>query len=120
MNFFNNYELNSKNSFNALLPILKIKNDVLPQEDVFENYLHLRQSSFINFFVHNMIDIPICFKKSKSLRFKSFEFFFIKFINLLMKKGQYEKTVRIFLNSFFIFFDDMFEESIKNNITRFS
>lgn len=80
-----------------------LTNEILP------NYIRLRTSSFINFFVTNMIDIPICFKKSKSLKNKNFEFFFLKFTNLIMRHGKREKTFRHIWNSFFFFYDKEFE-----------
>ena len=42
-----------------------------------------------------MIDVPICFKKSKSLRRVSFELPILKFINFLMRKGKKEKITRV-------------------------
>ena len=41
-----------------------------------------------------MVDIPICFKKSPSLRYKSFELPILKFSNFLMQKGKREKILR--------------------------
>ncbi len=41
-----------------------------------------------------MVDIPICFKKSPSLRMKNFELPILKFTNFLMHKGKREKIIR--------------------------
>jgi hypothetical protein len=50
----------------------------------FNDFNYIRNSSFIKFFINNMIDIPICFKKSKSLKLKNFELPLLKFCNFLM------------------------------------
>lgn len=68
------------------------------------SFLFLRGSSFISFFIENMIDVPICFKKSKSLKRKNFELNLLKFVNLLMRQGKKEKTIKQFNTSFFNFF----------------
>ena len=73
------------------------------------NFMFLKNSSFINFFLSNMIDVPICFKKSKSLKTKNFELPFLKFSNFLMKKGKKNKTFNVIFNTFRTFFN-----SIKN------
>jgi hypothetical protein len=76
--------------------ILYSNDDNFTEEDFFfKNYINLRKSTFISFFVSNLVDIPICFKKSKSLKSKNFEFFFLKFTNLIMRKGKKEKTLRV-------------------------
>ena len=69
-----------------------------------DHYFYLRKLSFINFFINNMIDVPVCFKKSKSLKFRNFELPILRFSNFLMKKGKREKinrtlfkTIRLFL-----------------------
>jgi len=64
------------------------------EELPFENFVYLKKSSFISFFINNMVDIPICFKKSPSLRYRSFELPILKFSNFLMQKGKREKIVR--------------------------
>jgi hypothetical protein len=62
-------------------------------EETFDDkYLYLRKSTFITFFIDNMIDVPICFKKSRSLKTKNFELPILKFSNFLMRQGKREKT----------------------------
>jgi hypothetical protein len=73
----------------------------------FQKFLFLRKSTFISFFIDNMIDVPICFKKSKSLKMRNSELPFLKFTNLLMRRGEREKTTRIVIRSFFLFFSTM-------------
>lgn len=70
----------------------------------FFDFIYLRQSSYIKFFMNNMIDVPICFKKSKSLKSKNFELPLLKFSNFLMKQGKREKITNTLTRSFRNFF----------------
>jgi hypothetical protein len=121
--------LDNYNFIKNLDDVLEIKFDsekIIPtasccfinEENFFELYLPLRKSSFINFFTTNMVDVPICFKKSKSIKTKNFEFFFLKFNNLLMRDGKREKTLRLFLNSFFNFFETFLEKKLETENNR--
>jgi len=78
-----------------------------------ENFLHLRHLSFISFFINNMIDVPVCFKKSISLRRRIFELPILKFSNVLMRKGHREQIVKVLLSSFFKFFNELRKEKFK-------
>jgi hypothetical protein len=84
--------------------------DFIEQEDIsidplnLSLYAHIKKNSFISFFVDQLIDVPICFKKSKSLRFKHTELMLIKLINFLMKKGDKEHTTRTVFRAFHLFF----------------
>ncbi len=60
------------------------------------SFLHLRQSTVISFFVDNLIDVPTCFKKSKSLYNTSFELPFLKCINILMRHGNKNQVFKVF------------------------
>lgn len=80
-----------------------------------ENFFYIRNSSFINFFLNNMIDVPICFKKSFSLKTKNFELPLLKFSNFLMWEGKREKIIRILFNSFRLFFKFFKFNDIKNS-----
>jgi len=112
--YYENFYLKAEN----FLPSLK--ENFFIDETIFENYLVLRQSSFIGFFINNLIDVPICFKKSKSLKTKNFEFIFLKFTNLLMWDGKKEKIIRILLNAFFFFFYKLQQEKLKTQTWSFS
>jgi hypothetical protein len=98
--FFHNFEKLLISNFDVEQVRLSRKSSFFEKEYIFQNYLSLKTSSFIDFFSTNMIDVPICFKKSKSLKLKNFELFFLKFINLFMRNGQKEKAIRLLLNSF--------------------
>lgn len=83
-----------------------------------EEYFYLRRLSFISFFINNMIDVPICFKKSKSLKFKSFELPLLKFLNFLMKKGKKEKINKIFFKTMRVFLNDFIPKTyVKTSYT---
>ena len=60
------------------------------------HFLHLRQSTVISFFVDNLVDVPTCFKKSKSLYNTSFELPFLKCINVLMRHGNKNQVLKVF------------------------
>lgn len=81
---------------NFSLPLLKKNNSQI----VFDTYLSLRKYSVISFFINNMIDVPICFKKSSSLKTKNFELPVLKFINLMMWEGKKEKSTRLVFSAF--------------------
>jgi len=61
---------------------------------IFSTFLFLRQSTITSFFTTNLIDMPICFKKSKSLYTKTFELPLLKFTNLIMRGGAREQVVK--------------------------
>jgi len=63
-------------------------------EQVMQDFLFLRQSSITTFFVVNQVDVPLCFNKSKSLFYRSFETPFLKLVNLFMRSGKREFTLR--------------------------
>lgn len=87
----------------------------VPQESItLENFMFLRQSTITSFFITNMVDMPICFKKSKSLYTKTFELTLLKFINLIMRRGLREKTLRSITITFYNFFHKFFNKSSLN------
>jgi hypothetical protein len=125
-NIFSNNKINSllifnlnNLNFNNRLISKDFKNN-LPTDFNFQenddtfltNYLYIRNSSFIKFFINNFIDVPICFKKSYSLKTKNFELPLLKFSNFLMKQGKKEKVIRLVFLAFRLFF-----KSIKFNNT---
>lgn len=84
-------------------------------------FLYLKRSSFTSFFINNSIDVPICFKKSKSLKSKSFELVILKFFNLVMRQGKKLKVISLFFSALvnqFNFVDNeliMFDEETPEN-----
>ena len=63
-------------------------------QSVAEHFLFLRKSTITSFFMVNMIDMPVCFKKSKSLYSKTFEIQTLKFTNMIMRAGLRAKAVK--------------------------
>lgn len=59
-------------------------------------FLHIRQSTVISFFVDNLVDVPVCFKKSKSLYALTFELQSMKCINFLTRHGKKEQMFKFF------------------------
>jgi ribosomal protein S7 len=66
-----------------------------------------------------MVDVPICFKKSRSLKTKNFELPLLKFSNLLMRKGKKDKIIRIIFNSIRLFLNSNQNPSDKSFIYLF-
>jgi hypothetical protein len=77
---------------------------------LFDKYTIFRHSSFIDFFEKNSIDVPKCFKSSDSLRRRTFELFFLRFTNYLMKKGKKEK-IFVALNEAFNSFFSLYKKN---------
>jgi hypothetical protein len=62
--------------------------------------LHIGQGSSIrSFFSAQQVDVPICFKKSRSLYMTSFEIPIIKFNNMLMRSGKKNQSLKILTQS---------------------
>lgn len=120
---FNSFFLNYSNSSLTSYDDLKDYKKLFPSAQEYSShdisflndYLYIRNSSFINFFLNNMIDVPICFKKSNSLKTKNFELPLLKFSNFLMWEGKREKIVRILFNSFRSFFSFFKFNKLKNS-----
>jgi hypothetical protein len=108
ISYFLDNLVDSKINIKSILP--EISEDLIEDFLVFENYIHVSRFSFIHFFINNLIDVPICFKKSKSLKNKNFEIFFLKFSNLVMRDGMREKTIRVLLSSVFSFFAEIYKK----------
>ena len=64
ISYFLDNLVDSKVNIKSIIP--EISEDLIEDFLVFENYIHVSRFSFIHFFINNFIDVPICFKKSKS------------------------------------------------------
>jgi len=74
-----------------------------PSAPTTKYFLFLRKSTVTAFFINTMVDTPLCFRKSKSIFYKTFEIPTLRFINFLMRHGQKElalKAVTIALSTF--------------------
>lgn len=63
------------------------------------SFKFLRKSSFISFFITNLIDVPKCFKKVKSLKRLNYELPLLKLSNFLMKNGKKEQLQIFFFKA---------------------
>jgi hypothetical protein len=68
--------------------------------NVAEHFQFLRQSTITSFFMASMVDMPVCFKKSKSLYSRTFEIPLLKLSNILMRAGLRGKTMATVTLSF--------------------
>lgn len=59
----------------------------------------LKKIPFINFFKNNFIDVPLCFKHSKSLRRHSNKGNIVKFVNYIMRDGKKTKVLSTIVKS---------------------
>jgi hypothetical protein len=59
-------------------------------------FLFRRSSTVKSFFTTQLIDVPICFKKSKSLLTATFELPLLKLYNMLMRSGQKSQVIKYF------------------------
>ena len=113
---YSNSSLSSYDDSKDLKKLFPSSQEFLSSDISFLNdYLYIRNSSFINFFLNNMIDVPTCFKKSNSLKTKNFELPLLKFSNFLMWEGKREKIVRTLFNSFRFFFNFFKFNKLKNS-----
>lgn len=85
---------------------------------IFSTFLFLRQSTITSFFTTNLIDMPICFKKSKSLYSKTFELPLLKFTNLIMRGGAREQVIKNITLSFTKCFERIFKNLNLLNYTK--
>ena len=88
------------------------------KKSVYTDFLLKKNNQLINFFILNMIDVPIYFKKFKINKIKNEQFFF-KFINFLMKNGKKEKMIKKIISSFIVFFNLFKWKFLLNNENNF-
>lgn len=106
LEFYSLRELYSYDS--TIRPLITEFNDFLDSEvqnpNTIEHFLFLRQSTITSFFASYRVDMPVCFKKSKSLYSRTFEIPFLKLSNMVMRagyRGQVAKNVSFsFANCF--------------------
>ena len=81
--------------------------DGMADTSVANHFQFLRQSTITSFFMASMVDMPVCFKKSKSLYSKTFEIPLLKLSNILMRAGLRGKTMAAVTLSFTRCFHDV-------------
>lgn len=97
--FVSNYTLYRPDSYDAHIHNLQdsVRRSLdweMQESNVAEHFTFLRQATITSFFIVNMVDMPVCFKKSKSLYSKTFEIPLLKLSNILMRAGQRGKTMK--------------------------
>lgn len=112
---YSTYYQNLMTFSNTIIQDQEYDNYSIQNDKFLENFLFLKQSTITSFFISNMVDMPICFKKSKSLYSKTFELKLFKFTNLIMRSGLREKT----LKNITLSFNNIFNNVLKNNQTNF-
>ena len=93
-----------------------VDNDVYNEYSVYDNLItfdYLIDSSFYNFFNNNFIDIPKCFKNTKSVKRKVNEVKLLKMNNYLMRDGKRYTSYKYLLSSFFEFFKNNCDNKFK-------
>lgn len=66
-----------------------------------------------------MINVPICFKKIKSLKRSNFELPILKFINYLMRNGKKEQFFKYFFKTLNLFYFNLNLKKNKTNLNLF-
>lgn len=72
-----------------------------------------KNSTIKSFFNSHMVDIPICFRKSKSLYNKSFELPLLKLSNMIMRKGLHSKVINTIGSTVFTFIN-LYQKTLTN------
>lgn len=111
VNILNNFKLNNfylirkQNYVQTVTTRSDIVNEVL-------NLSYFRRSTIMSFFAENQVDVPLCFNKSSSLFFKSFELPHLKFSNLLMRRGNRSFISKV-LTSILVHFTSQTSHTLK-------
>lgn len=94
----NSIYFNNKFSYNAV--IYKESEDLLSIVNFTEIYWFLKDFKFIHFFTSSLIDVPTCFKKTKSLKRRKIEKPALKFLSIFSRHGLFLKFTRLFYRAF--------------------
>jgi len=79
----------------------------LAEESTLSSFKFLRQSTIKSFFNSQLVDVPICFQKSKSLYTPTFEIPLIKMSNMIMRSGLRGQVMKQVTGSFAYFFHNL-------------
>lgn len=82
----------------------------LAEESTLASFKFLRQSTIKSFFNSQLVDVPICFQKSKSLYTPTFEIPLIKMSNIIMRSGLRGQVMRQVTGSFAYFFHNLIQD----------
>jgi hypothetical protein len=68
-------------------------------ENAKDDFEYLQNTTFTNFFKASNVDVPRCFKKTKTIRRSINEVEILKLNNYLMRQGKRAKTFKFLSNS---------------------
>ena len=88
------------------------RHDLLDEHPL-NQFSFIKTSTIKSFFNSHMVDIPICFRKSKSLYSKSFELPLLKLSNMIMRKGLHSKVINTIGNTIFTFIN-LYQKTLTN------
>lgn len=91
---------NYREDYNSQTDAFAINSPTWEENLDFKIFAYMKNSTFISFFINNMVDVPVCFRKSFSLRNRNFELPVLKFFNFLMKKGKRTKVLALLLSDY--------------------
>ena len=91
-----------------------VSNDV-SDESIVATFNFLRQSTIKSFFNSQLVDVPICFQKSKSLYTPTFEIPLVKMSNMIMRSGLRGQVIRQLTQSFAQFFHQLVTDLTPQN-----
>lgn len=106
-------EQSKRNNFQVPL----FNEDRLSNYRLYKEFAFLHHSSFIAFFINNLIDTPNCFQKLKSIKRRAFELPLLKFINFLTRQGKREKYQSLFFKSLNFLYANQSHGISENNFT---
>lgn len=96
-------------------------NDVYGEENIPINFEYLVHSEFKFFFSNSLVDVPRCFRFSKSLNRKTNKIPAVRFTNYLMRAGKRLQSCKFFLSILWnIFYLEKKSNCVYNTITTFS
>lgn len=71
--------------------------DLYGAYDISEDFMYLNNLDFYNFFQDSQVDIPVCLRRTFSVRRAIHKFELIKFNNYLMRKGLRYRSLKLLL-----------------------
>jgi len=74
--------------------------------DTLETFEYLNYSSFYSFFNENLIDVPKCFKRTKSVKRKINDLDLLRFNNYIMRNGERYKAFKFLSATLWHFFSE--------------
>lgn len=109
---FKSFNINYLNANNLINYDTTLYND---NPNLPSSYKHLKVIPFIDFFKLNLIDVPLCFKKSYSLRRGKKKNDILTFTNYLFRSGLKLKVLNVVINALFSIKNDFYTNTSNFN-----